>query len=203
VNAKKLVAVSGVCIVLAFCCLAFVVFRRPHWIPDRRVNTLREYVDVKAGRRRVEGYLLWRKVTDRVEETELSQLYRRLAGEPPSPVWRRVNTFRYGAANYSPQHVHHESLWAAGLLTTCLGQTEFTPEAKRAAVLTFLELLEKYDRDTEARAFVLMLCKVAGERARSGNGPMGVGDLPAAPGLVGQSGAGTGHPQGFAGPRGV
>jgi hypothetical protein len=153
--------------------LVLVVPMVEPWSP---VNCWHESMDITAGRYRYQRYLLWLKLADRIDETPLSRRYRDLIGEPPEPVWRRVNTFSLGT-HHSPHYTYHGSFADANTLETALNLPVLTDEARAAAIETFFKRLQSDDSYFEASRYANRVLRVAVE-AWDTNRVIRPGDLP-------------------------
>ncbi len=143
-----LLSLAGVALVLLT--LFFVV---PLFFPWTRLNCWHDQIDITCGRYRYQRYLLGVKVAERVEETELSGMYRDLVGEPPEPEWRLVST-RCPWYPYGPHYRYHSALWAVQTLCETFDRAKFSDEAKKAVIVDFLRLLQEDGRDGRAREHV-------------------------------------------------
>lgn len=149
-------------IVLAVVALLLIlVFIVPCFLPWSGLHSRYEWMDITSGRCRNQRYVLFVKVTDRVEETRVSQLYRELVGEPGEPEWRLCNTFGPYVA-VSPHHAYHSAMAGARMLLKTFEHTPFTDGAKRKALLTYLDLLQQHDSYDPADDYVdRVICHVA------------------------------------------
>ncbi len=135
------------------------------------------FFDLAAGRQRHEVRLLGVRVSQSLQDSALTRVYRRLVGAPPEPEWRFCYAYRrsgcntmiadgsYGGANYY-------ATW----LGSALASGPLTDEARRAVVLGFLDLVKHNPRAAEDYADrVEQLIEVDHPRDK---GPVGVADLP-------------------------
>lgn len=173
---KKILWIS-VASVFVLLCLAFVV---PFFIPSTRLNCETNYIDITCGRSRYDRYLLGIKIISKIEETELSKMYRNLVGERPSPVWRRVTTFSPRLQD-SPHYRHHVSGYAARILFEALNRTKFTDEAKRTAIINFFNLLEVDDSYGRAREYAFAISELACKESEREGSEIRVEQLPDVP----------------------
>jgi hypothetical protein len=136
---------------LVVCYIAlFIVPDILMWSP---LNLTMDKIDIMAGRRGYERHLLYIKIVDRVQETDISQLYRRLIGEPPAPVWRTVNIFSPGSG-ISPHYAYHGGLGAVYTLTRIYETSDFTDEAKKSSLINFFRLLQMDNNYFRAEKYV-------------------------------------------------
>lgn len=93
-------------------------------------------VDIKSGRTRHTRYLLNFKVSERIEDSILTETL----GEFPEgvqPDWRRVNTLPLGA-KHSPHHVYHGAVSQIYMVGMIWQLFPFSDEAKRQVARTIL-----------------------------------------------------------------
>jgi len=146
----------------------------PFFTPFYGINCEEDMLDIPSGRHRYTKHLYWFKIRDRVEETKLSRLYRELVGEPPEPQWRCVYFRTPGTFMHPVYHgafVHEERLLLA------FAEAEFTPQAKRTAILNFLSLLQKHRGDYEAGRYAGFLLESTYTVARAGKEALDVNDV--------------------------
>jgi len=146
--------------------LVSVLFVIPFFWPWTVVNCWHEDLDIRSGRYRYQRFLLGLRVQNRVEETELSTLWREHLGDPGEPEWRRVNTFSPGRGN-SPHYVHHSGLHNARKVVLAFDTTSFSDSAKAQALRTFFGLMQEHDRDDEAGNYANALLGLALERSEA------------------------------------
>lgn len=166
-------------VILALLTLLFVV---PLFIGEGSdLNSLTEYIDITCGRRRYERYLLWIKVSERVEETELSRTYRELVGEPPESLWRTAFSFSPSWSKYSPQYSHGRSAVGAHELTEALQKVRFADDAKKTVIVSYFDLVQKDDDGHRARDYAIAVLGLACEVAERGNAVIETAQLPPLP----------------------
>jgi len=144
------------------------------WSP---FNCWHEDVDVNYGRYRYQRYILWMKVVERIHDTELSAAYRALVGEPGSPEWRRVNTFSPGVRR-SPHYSYHGAWLAMDMFMRALRSDLLTTEARREALVAFLDLLRYADTDGAAFSYVSALYHLTDRPSGPKSSKINVADLP-------------------------
>jgi hypothetical protein len=135
---------------------AVMMLLQPLFFPWSPINCWEDSIDIAGGRYRYHRYLFWIPVAERIEDTPLTERYRKLIGEPPDPIWRRVNTFSPGV-HHSPHYFHHGSLYAAKKLDAILNANRFTDEARACAIKEFLHRLQTDDDDFKVSDFVMQL----------------------------------------------
>lgn len=143
--------------------------------------TLQSSMDITAGRQRYEKLVLGVRVVNEVRETDLSRLYRSHVGKPPRPVWRMTSAFVAGVdSNARVDGVYSIAQGDGGSLAGWLGEDGlFTTDAKRAVLLEFFALLQRFPGDPEpAHQYVNRIRSLVTERYEGKRGTIGVDDLP-------------------------
>lgn len=132
-------------------------------------------LDVAAGRQREETWTLGLEVSDKIEDTALTRVYRQVVGPPPPPEWGTDNEYS-GLVRIEAVWPCHGGVSSAEWLGGSLEEGSFTDEAKRAAVLGFLELT----RHSQAAAldYEDRIEELAHIAQTTGAGPVGAEDLP-------------------------
>ena len=130
-----------------------------------------------SGRARTERYFWWIRISDRTEETAFSETYRKYVGEPPSPVWRRVNTFSPGA-RHSPNYVYHSAFGASRIILQAFQRAQFSDEARRKLLTTFLGLLQSDGNDNRADAYAHEIVQLVMTPGRNSGAMIEAKDLP-------------------------
>ena len=167
--------------ILGTCLAAVLLLFVTNWgilffFPWTAFNCWHENIDITCGRYRYQRYLFGLKIVDRVDETPISKLYRKVVGEPSSPVWRRVNTFSPGY-HHSPHYVHHGALSAVGCLERAFETAEFSDEAKRIVLTNFFQLLMTDDRDDRAKDYAWKVESFALDQSGRGSTRIDVGQV--------------------------
>jgi hypothetical protein len=130
-----------------------------------------------AGRHRWAEYRFFLLRAERIEDTELTALYRRLVGDPPPPVWHTVNRFGSGSG-HSPNYLYHTALDAVARLMQALNMPCFSDATRRTAALTFLDLLQKEARSGAASDYAEALLNLAHTERGPDPSPLDPEDLP-------------------------
>jgi hypothetical protein len=86
-----------------------LVFVVPIFHPWTELNCRHQDVDIKTGRLRFQRYLLFCKVSERIEESSLSRVLPPSVLADTKPEWQRVNTFSPGTLN-SPHYIFHGAI---------------------------------------------------------------------------------------------
>jgi hypothetical protein len=136
--------------------------------------------DLVAGRRghrySVWGITVWRSTRD----TSLTRLYRRVVGTPPAPEWRGGFGTTWCVREWGWTHIIWDGIYGSEIgAANSLGdllQGPFTEEARRKAVLAYLDLTRR--RRPAAEDYAERLRVLAGERQFPDARPIGPADLP-------------------------
>lgn len=155
-------------------------------VPWNGINCWTDSIDIRSGRYRYERYVWYVKISERIEETGVSDAYRSLVGEPGPPDWRRVNIFSPGVRN-SPHYLFHGALHACREIERAFGTAAFSDPAKRKAVLAWLSLLQEDGSDFRARDYSRSVFGKALDALEAGRkDPIGPDELPAVPAKEGR-----------------
>jgi hypothetical protein len=111
------------------------------WSP---INCWHEDIDIYSGRIRRTSYLLWCCVSDRVEETAISEALPPEDLRARHPEWKRVNTFSPGV-HHSPHYIYHGAITDAKLLADIWERGRFTPAERRQSTHTLLAAWQSGD----------------------------------------------------------
>jgi len=103
---KRLI-ISSILVVVAIIVLRFVVAM--FW-PWTEFDCRHEEVDITTGRIRLTRYLLYRKVSERVEESALSKVLSADMVATAKPEWHKVYTFSPGP-QISPHYIFHSAIY--------------------------------------------------------------------------------------------
>lgn len=145
-------------IVLAVVAIVFVlIYVVPLFLPitwASRYNSRFTSMDIASGQLRHERYLLGVKVSDRLEETRLSEAYRQLVGNTSPAEWRTV---RSDVPGYLINWMHGNSFFASRWLALAFEKGRFSDDAKRQALLTFFRLLQQDDNPDRAEEYALSI----------------------------------------------
>jgi hypothetical protein len=144
-------------VIVTLAVLAFVV---PYFISWSPLNCWHEDIDITCGRMRTQHYILGLRITDTTEDTEGSELYVELVGEPGAPEWRRVNTFSPGCQS-SPHYTYHSSFSMLRELIESLRWRNATREEMKDCLTGFFKSLQKGNNDAEAKTFMQIFRKVS------------------------------------------
>lgn len=102
-------------VVIGLLVVAFGVFVVPIFVPWSELNCRRQEVDTSTGRIRVTRYLLYCKISERIEESVISRVLPPAEVAATRPRWRTVNTFSPGTRN-SPHHAYHSAFYQIRML---------------------------------------------------------------------------------------
>ncbi len=93
-------------------------------------------VDIKSGRIRYTRYLFYCKISEKIEDTILTEELGEFA-EDVQPDWHRVNTFSPGV-RHSPHYVYHGAIGQINKIAMTWQLFPFSDEAKRQVARTIL-----------------------------------------------------------------
>jgi len=129
------------------------------WSP---INCKYQDVDIKTGRARYTRYLLYCKVSERIEETPLSRLIPKEMREGAEPDWRRVNTFS-GWGGHSPHHTFHGAFAQIRMIDYLFESPDgsaLTDEMKRKIAIHILAIWQHTESYFSAGNYIDSLCKM-------------------------------------------
>ena len=137
------------------------------------------YIDARSGARREETYVFSLKVRDTETETRMSRMYAEIIGEPGQPAWRleHIRLWPWGSATCTYVGASEEADW----LAQALAHPRVTGEARRAALLTFLRLLENGSGAEEATDYASRVKRLVWDRPADAQGDIVAEDLPDGP----------------------
>jgi hypothetical protein len=151
--------------IIAAVILSVAIFVVPMFVPWNPINCRHEDVDITSGRMRYTRYLLFCKVSERIEDSPLTKVLalERSATRPPD--WRRVNTFSPGV-HHSPHYAFHSAsfqiLNLAGIWEMAGGDW-FTEEMRRKTALDILALWQHSGSDSMASDYIRCLSDLTGD----------------------------------------
>jgi hypothetical protein len=94
---------------IAIAVLAALLFVVPLFFPWSPINCRYQDVDIMTGRLRFTQYLLFCKVSERIEDSPLSKALPPDMVATAKPDWQRVNTFSPGV-HHSPHYIFHGAI---------------------------------------------------------------------------------------------
>ena len=103
--------------IIAASILFLAVFLIPDFMPWSPINCQHEDVDITTGRLRYSRYLMFCKVSERIEDSALTKVLPLDVVGRGTPEWRRVNTFSPGVGR-SPHHTFHGAIHQIHTLAT-------------------------------------------------------------------------------------
>lgn len=127
-------------IVFSVLCLLVLLYVLPFYFPTTKLNSSTTYVDIECGRCKYERYIFGLKVVDRIEQTEISNLYVNLMGVLPRPRWKKTGVFSPGHSN-SP-HPYGKVMSSAQTILKCFKLLHFKKLQKRIIITKFFQLLK-------------------------------------------------------------
>jgi hypothetical protein len=111
--------------------------------PWSEFNCQHDDIDILTARRRCQRYVLFIKLSEKIEETDISKRWKKHFGKYPEPDWRRVNTFPGFGRIVSPHYAFHGALAAATMLEKGFQLASFSENAEKKAIRVFLQLLQR------------------------------------------------------------
>ena len=147
------------------------------WSP---LNCTQEEVDIRTGRLRYTWYLLYCKVSQRVEDSPLTTALLPKAVKSVEPDWHLVNTFS-PFTHRSPHYVFHGAVAEIREVAAVWDMAPFQPDAKRQIAQTVITLWQRDGSEFCATEYIESLGQLACERATKNiekTTPVTVEDLP-------------------------
>jgi hypothetical protein len=133
--------------------------------------------DLTVGRQCCDYRLFGVTVRQKVYDTGLSRLYRRLVGPLPAPEWRAAyGTKSWGLTGVIWDGAYGSEAYTAHWLGDVLEEGPFTDEARREAVLDYLDLTRR--SQTAAWRYAELLSGLAGQGQSPKSQPIRPPDLP-------------------------
>ena len=145
--------------IVAVVALAVLLLVFPIFAPWTPLNCQHQDVDIMTGRLRFTRYLLFRKVSERVEDSSLSKVLPADMVTAAGPQWRRVNTFSPGFSS-SPHYAFHGAINQICTLSDIWERSEvygFPDDMKQRTALHILALWQHSEDDYLARDYILCL----------------------------------------------
>lgn len=123
------------------------------WSP---LNCRHQDVDITTGRLRFTRYLLFCKVSERIEPSTLSQALPPDVVAAATPEWHRVNTFSPGV-HHSPHYIFHSAIYQIHILDDIWKMPEFydlPEELRKQTALHVLALWQHSGNDSLADDYI-------------------------------------------------
>ena len=119
---KKRVAWAALSCVGLLLIFLFVV---PLFLPWSEFNCSHQEIDINTGRIRSTEYRLFFKVSDRIEDTALSNALSKESVSDAGPSWHKVNTFSPGI-RHSPHYIFHSAAHQIWMLEQIWAEAEYS-----------------------------------------------------------------------------
>jgi len=156
---------------------ALLAWRVPRWLIWTGWNCTRDYIDITAGRNKVESHRYFLKTGEVIQDTEFTELYRRVVAEPPVPKWRIFRTLSPGV-RHSPNYPYSGAPADRRKLMDALNRAAFTEEAKKKALLTMVALWQDESRRRLASDYIAVLSDLGNQAQEAQTLPIGADQLP-------------------------
>ena len=137
-------------------------------VPWSPLNCRYEDVDITTGRLRLSRYLLFCKVSERIEDSPLTLVLPQDVVKEARPEWRRVNTFSPGV-DHSPHHAFHGAIHQVRTLSQMWEMPELyslPADMRQATALHVLALWQHSDNDSLAGDYMGVLYDLMDTRKR-------------------------------------
>ena len=162
----------GACVIIAVIALCAIYVGPSVWTP---LCCKHEHVDIKTGRIRHTQYLLYCRISERIEDSILTKALSPESLEGVQADWRHVNTFSPGLRR-SPHYAYHSAIHQIGMLKMAWEMTHFSDEAKREVAETLLRAWQSDGSDRAGGDYMDEVCDLAIETIDS-NSTVGTAEL--------------------------
>lgn len=139
--------------IIAVAILLLVLFVVPMFVPWTPLNCRHQDVDIATGRLRSTRYLLYCKVSERIEGSPISNVLPKDMVDSATPDWHRVNTFSPGV-HHSPHYIFHSAIHQIHMLDLLWSSLEPPPDVKRQMALHVLALWQHSRTDSIADNYI-------------------------------------------------
>lgn len=157
-----------------------LIFLNGGIMPWSDLNSRHDEIDIRTGRVRHSHYLLYTKVSERVEETFLSRALPPDMIQNSRPDWQPVNHFA-GISSYSPYYVFHVALAQIGMLRDASDFVPFSEEAHQEVARRILKSWQQTGGCGEADGYIKQVINAAAAAREAGKTILTIEDLPPAP----------------------
>jgi len=137
---RRLIRVAAV----AFFGVLTAFYIIPRFFPWSEWNCEHQELDINTARLKFSSYLFFVKISERVEESDLSRVLPKEFLDRATPEWHRVNTFSPGV-RVSPHYVFHSGMYQIRQLSNWW-EGENVPDAMRQETARHMIALWKFDR---------------------------------------------------------
>jgi hypothetical protein len=145
---------------------ALLIFVVPFFCPWSELNCRHEEVDINSGRLRVTQYLLFCKISERVEDTALTNALPAKLLISAKPEWHYVNTFSPGV-HYSPHYMFHGAIYQIGELSLIWNMYELPEPVRQKTALQVLSLWQYERSDSMAGDYIGKLAEMTANEEES------------------------------------
>lgn len=131
--------------IVAAAILLLVLFVVPVFVPWTPINCQHQDVDIMTGRLRYTHFLLFCKVSERIEDSPLTKVLPSDVIATRTPEWHRVNTFSPGV-HHSPHYTFHGAIHQIHTLATLWDMAKnygFQEDLKRKTALDVLAIWQQ------------------------------------------------------------
>ena len=139
--------------------MAVLMLVVPVFVPWTPLNCRHQEVDIMSGRLRFTRYLLFCKVSERIEDSPISKELPEDAVAPAVPEWHRVNTFSPGV-HHSPHYIFHSAIYQIHALAGIWEMSELPKDLRRQTAVHVLALWQHSGSDSLANEYIYVLKKL-------------------------------------------
>jgi hypothetical protein len=163
-------------VVLILIVLIVFIFTMPSWW---KLCYRCEDVDIKSGRIRHTRYLFYCKISEKIDNTILTEALGESAKDV-QPDWRRVSTFSLGI-RHSTHYVYHGAIVQIRLVGMIWQMSPFSDEAKRQVARTILDKWQADGHCFGVDNYIRDLGRIVGRKTKfDSEAIISVADLPSA-----------------------
>ncbi len=140
-------------------------FVLPLFLPWSEWNCRHQEIDLSSGRKRFTHYRFHLKISERVEETEISQALPPHLLRNNEPDWKKVNTFSPGS-HHSPHYIYHSAYAQLRNLTDWWEMSEVPSIIKAKTAQDLLAIWKYSGSDDLAKDYLRGLYSLFENRSR-------------------------------------
>lgn len=136
-------------------------------MPWTKLNCTDQEMDINSGRLRFSRYVLFCRVSQRIEDSPLSTALPPDAHPRGYPEWQHVNRFSPGV-HHSPHFAFHSGIFQIRSLVDAWEMLRLTPNLRQRTALHVLALWKHEGRDSLASRYITELSNLEGNSRREG-----------------------------------
>src|SRR5262245_32956245 len=137
----------------------------PIFMPWTKLNCTDQELDINSGRLRFSQYVLFCRVSQRIEDSPLSSALPPDTFSRGDAEWRHVNRFSPGV-HHSPHFAFHSGIFQIRSLADAWEMQRLTPDLRQRTALHVLALWKHEGSDGLASAYINELVALEGNRER-------------------------------------